>query len=150
MDCDMPFGPRERAFFEQARVGRLATADTSANPHVVAICYACVDDAIITPIDAKPKSVDALDLQRVKHINANPQVALLVDHYSEAWDELGWVRVDGSARVIDPGDDVHAAGVSALRGKYEQYVDHPLSERPAIVIDPHTVRSWGAIDRESR
>lgn len=144
--CPMPFDPAERAFVERARVGRLATANAEGRPHAVPVCYALVDDQVLSAIDAKPKQVGPHRLRRVRNVRANPEVSLIVDRYTDDWDALAWVRVDGTARVLDPGEDVHADGVTALRDKYDQYADHPLEQRPALAIEPERVVSWGRLD----
>src|SRR5579872_2015951 len=45
----------ERDFLARQRVGHLATADRSAVPHVVPVCYAVADDTLYITIDQKPK-----------------------------------------------------------------------------------------------
>jgi len=141
------FRDRERRYVERARVGRLATADGEGRPHAVPVCFALVDDHVVTPIDEKPQRVSADDLRRSRDIRENSQVALVVDHYVEDWDRLGWVQVRGTATHSRPGEDSHATGVAALEGKYDQYADHDLDDRPLIRITPGSVRSWGRLER---
>lgn len=137
----------ERQYLETARVGRLATTDADGRPHAVPICFALVNDSIVTPLDEKPKAVARDSLRRVRNIDANPFVSLVVDHWTEDWARLGWVQVRGSARLVDPGVDEHGPGVSALRAKYAQYKDHALDEYPLIWIEPSSVVSWGDLQR---
>jgi PPOX class probable F420-dependent enzyme len=141
------FETREREYLTTARVGRLATADGEGRPHAVPVCFALLGDRIVTPIDEKPKDAQPGALRRLRDIAANPRVALVVDHYVESWSDLGWVQVRGTATRLDPGDDGHASGIEVLRGKYDQYADHDLGERPVIEIDPGSVRSWGRLSR---
>ncbi len=142
----MTLTPAERTFVERNRVGRLATVDETGRPHAVPICYALVDDFLVSPIDAKPKRVAASELARVRNIEANPRVAVLVDRYVEDWSRLAWVRIDGAASVIDLTAANHADAVGALREKYAQYEHHPLAERPVIAIEIQRATSWGALD----
>ena len=144
----MVFDAAERAFVDCARVGRLATVRPSGEPHIVPICFACVDGTIVSPIDAKPKRVAATELQRVKNIVATPAVSLLLDRYVADWSRLAWVRIDGSARLEPAESELHSKRVEALLEKYEQYHDHPLAEQPMLVIEPERVRSWGASSHE--
>ena len=139
----MPFTEAERAYVEAARVGRLATADSRGRPSVVPLCYATVDEALVSPLDEKPKDSDLRDLRRVRDIRENAAVAVVVDEYSEAWEELWWVQVRGRARVVEPGAQNHAEAVTALREKYDQYADHALGGRPLVWISSGHVRSWG-------
>lgn len=140
--------PEERAFLEAARVGYLATADSDGQPHVVPICFALVGPSetprLVSPIDAKPKSTQ--DLQRVRDIRGNPRVTLLVDRYSEEWSRLAWVQVRGRASLRSPDEPGHETAVAALESKYDQYADHPLSERPVIEIRVGRTLSWGSTD----
>ncbi|MEF8840329.1 MAG: TIGR03668 family PPOX class F420-dependent oxidoreductase [Haloarculaceae archaeon] len=141
------FDARERAYVETARVGRLATADAEGRPHVVPVCFAFAGDGIVTPIDEKPQSVPADGLRRSRDVLENPRVALVVDHYTEDWSALGWVQVRGTAAHLTPGEPGYQDAVAALRGKYDQYADHALEERPVVRIEPGSVRSWGELER---
>ena len=140
------FEPRQRAYLEAARVGRLATADAEGRPHAVPVCFAIAGDRIVTPIDEKPKTVAATELRRSRDIRENPRVALVVDHYVEDWARLGWVQVRGTATHLDPGEAGHYDAVAALRGKYDQYADHALETRLVVVIEPGRVLSWGTLE----
>jgi len=139
----MAFSEAQRAYVEKARVGRLATADARGRPNVVPFCFALVEDALVSALDEKPKGSGVRDLRRVRDIGQNPYVAAVVDEYSPDWSELAWVQVRGRAEIVEPGRDQHAAGVAALRAKYDQYADHAIAERPLVRILPGHVRSWG-------
>ena len=141
------FQCRERQYIETARVGRLATADSEGRPHAVPVCFALVDDQIVTPIDEKPQRVGPDALRRTRNIRENPRVALIVDHYSEEWTQLGWVQVRGTATRCAPSEKSHPHGITALREKYDQYAAHTLEDRPLIRITPGTIRSWGRLER---
>jgi len=138
--------PAERRYLDAARVGRLGTADADGRPHVVPVCYARRGDVLVSALDEKPKRVDPADLRRVRNLRANPRVALVVDHYTENWEGLGWVQVRGTADLLDPGDEAHQPGVAVLEEKYEQYATHELGARPLIQIEPASVTSWGKVD----
>ena len=139
--------PAERRYLESARVGRLATADAEGRPHAVPVCFAFDGTDVVSAIDEKPKSAGPADLRRVRDVRANPAVVLVVDHYTENWDDLGWVQVRGTATVQAPGQETHGDAVRSLRAKYDQYADHALGERPLLRIDPGLVRSWGTLER---
>lgn len=141
----MSFAPAERAFVTSARVGHLATADDAGRPHVVPLCFALIGDRLVSALDEKPKSVGPGSLTRVRNIQANPAVSVIVDRYAEDWDRLAWVRIDGTAAVTSPDNPDHEDFVGALRSKYAQYEDHRLAARPILAIDVETVSSWGAV-----
>ena len=138
----------EHRYLETARVGRLATADAEARPHAVPVCFALASGRIVSPIDEKPKDAPPRALRRVRDVESNPTVALVVDHWSEDWDALGWLQVRGRASVTPPEAGGHDAAVAALREKYDQYREHALEERPLLRIDPGHAVSWGRLQRE--
>jgi PPOX class probable F420-dependent enzyme len=109
------------------RVGRLATVGADLRPHIVPVTYAVHGDELFIGIDQKPKTTT--DLKRLRNIAVNEQVAVLVDEYDEDWTHLWWVRVDGTARVLEDG----AAAVELLRAKYPQYDADP-PRGPVIAI----------------
>lgn len=127
-------------FLARSRVARLATVRSDGRPHLVPITFAVSDDALVTMIDHKPKTTARL--QRLRNIEANPSVAVLVDEWDEDWDRLRWVRVDGTAR-LHSDDEVWRQAREALVVKYSQYSDHaPAGVAIAISIDE--VTSWAS------
>jgi hypothetical protein len=50
-----------------------------------------------------------------------PAVALLVDHYADDWNELWWVRADGTGRVVDPEDPEGVRALSLLADRYPRF-----------------------------
>ena len=120
--------PEER--FATVRVARLATVDQSGAPHIVPITFALEGSRIVTAVDHKPKRSSRL--KRLDNIAAEPRVAVLADHYDEDWSRLWWVRADGLAASIEPGDPRHQEAVALLAAKYEAYREHPIA---GVVID---------------
>lgn len=129
-----------RRRFADARVARLATVRPSGSPHLVPVTFACTGDTIYTAVDAKPKTTKRL--ARLANIEVNPQVCLLVDYYHADWQELWWVRADGSARIVDDGPELDEAA-RALAAKYPQYADDPPAG-PAIVVAVGSWRGWAS------
>lgn len=129
-----------RARLASAAVGRLATTGESGQPHVVPFCFALDGDALYTAVDDKPKS--SSELRRIENIGHNPRASVLVDHYSDDWSALWWVRVDGAASLVTSALERERA-VIQLRSKYAQYADHQLAG--AIMrIECEEWRSWSA------
>jgi PPOX class probable F420-dependent enzyme len=126
--------------FAGGTVAVLATAGTDAVPHLVPVVFAVQGDIIYTAVDAKRKSTRRL--RRLANIEANPRVSLLVDHYSEDWDQLWWVRADGSAAVHHDGEQM-AIGYGLLRAKYVQYQRTAL-DGPVVAITVSHWSSWHA------
>lgn len=125
----------------EARVARLATADGSGEPHLVPIVFALDGDAIHTCVDDKPKTTRRL--RRLADIAANPRVSVLVDHYSDDWSQLWWIRIDGIATVHAADTDAGATGLDALVRKYPQY-QSKRPPGPVITIARLRWRSWSA------
>lgn len=126
--------------FAAMPVARLATVRGDGAPHVVPITFAMVGEWIVTAVDHKPKSTRRL--RRLANIAADPRVAVIVDHYEDDWSALFWVRVDGTATIVDGGSEFED-GVAALGAKYAQYRAQPPAG-PAIVITPSDWSWWSA------
>jgi PPOX class probable F420-dependent enzyme len=137
--------PEQTAFLMRQRVARLATASSLGEPHVIPVCFAFDGCRIYIALDEKPKSVSVKRLKRVRNILENPNVALVVDRYSEDWDLLAFVMVRGRAELVEPETDKQAAAVRLLRGKYYQY-ERMRMEAPVICINPERAASWGVLD----
>lgn len=144
----------ERAFVSTARQAVLATVRSNGLPRLVPVCYVLAEDpdedgraVLYTPLDEKPKlEADPRELARVRDIVANAAVEVLVDRWSEDWSVLGWIRLTGSAALLEPdlvGIDEHRAVVAALREKYPQYAEQSIEERPMIRISIARVARWG-------
>ena len=128
---------------EAARVARLATTDPDGRQHLVPIVFALDGDTLYSAVDAKPKRSRAL--QRLENVRAHPEVAVLVDHYEDDWDELWWVRLEGRARVLD-GDAEADRAIELLRTKYAQYRDTP-PRLPVLAIDVIRWSGWSSTSR---
>ena len=140
----------QRAFVEAARRAVLATIAPDGRPRLVPICFSLdADRAILyTPLDEKPKRHDdPLALARVRDIQADPRVSVLVDRWNEEWVRLAWLRAEGSARVLEPevAPIEHAAAVGALQARYPQYANHRLEGRPIIGISLARITDWGRL-----
>jgi len=98
------------------------------------------DSTIYFAIDFKPKKT--ADLQRLRNIEANPFVSVLVDHYEDDWTKLWWVRADGGARIVIDGA-VFEKGIALLTQRYAAY----KSARPAgpvVAIAVERMTGWSA------
>jgi PPOX class probable F420-dependent enzyme len=130
------------ARFATARVARLATVGGDGRPHVVPVVFAVEADTVYSAVDdAKPKAT--LRLRRLANIAANPAVALLADHYEDDWTALWWVRADGTARVLEPGEPEAARACRLLGARYDQYRDAPPPGR-VIAVDVERWTGWSA------
>lgn len=143
--------PAEIAFLGGARRAVLATVAPNGAPRQVPVCFATAqhgDGTILyTPIDEKPKrGDDPHGLARVRDLMARPQVSLLVDRWDEDWAGLAWLRVEATARLVEPGDPEHGRAVAALRARYPQYRTQRLEARPLIRLEPVRTAWWSAAE----
>jgi PPOX class probable F420-dependent enzyme len=129
-------------FIRTHRVARLATADGDGRPLALPICYVFDGGHFYSPVDEKPKQVAPRQLKRVRNIEANPHVALVIDDYADDWSKLAYVLASGLATIIGPGTDEHARAVRLLRDKYPQYRAMAIDERIMIKITPTRIRQW--------
>lgn len=135
--------PEQERYVTDARVARLATADGQGRPHLVPICYVYDSGCFYTAVDLKPKATSAHNLRRIRNIVENPKVALLVDRYSENWDELSYVLIRGRAYLIsDTATRLRA--IYTLRDKYPQYAELLEDSAKVIKLEPDTAVSWAA------
>ncbi len=111
----------------------MTTIAGDGSPHAVPICYALRGDAFITPIDHKPKS--GVKLARVKNIERDVRVTLLIDRWDEDWHRLIWVMVKGRAH-LEPGPIMSPE----LADRYEQF--RGRQEDALIVIEPSRILWW--------
>lgn len=124
-----------RRRFASASIARLGTVRSDGRPHLVPVCFALDGDTIVSAVDDKPKRT--MQLRRLDNVRANPAVSLLVDRYDDDWTQLWWVRVDGTARVLEAGAE-HARAIDLLAAKYAQY----LELRPAAAVLVIAVEAW--------
>jgi PPOX class probable F420-dependent enzyme len=124
-----------------ARVGRLATAGTDGQPHVVPVCFALIGERIYWAVDDKPKR--SRDLRRLRNIAENPRVSLVVDVWDEDWSRLCWVMAEGSATIVARTAE-RSTALEALVAKYRQYAAMRLEATAGhvVAIHPERLVSW--------
>ena len=119
------------------RVCRLATVSADGVPHVVPLCHALTGGKIY--VGSADKGA------KVRNIKANPRVAVTVDVYSDYWNGLKGVMVQGRAKLIERGP-VFQRARRKLYEKYPQYpTDAALSPSDSVIIEitPIHVFTWG-------
>jgi PPOX class probable F420-dependent enzyme len=152
--------PSQRGLLAASRRAVLGTVDPSGRPRLVPVCFALdpgrldrPDEApvIWTPLDEKPKAaVDVRALARVRDLLARPRVTLLVDRWDEDWSRLAWLRLLGTATLVEPDGpeaDAHARAVRSLRVRYPRYANQALETLPMIRIAVERVVGWEATPR---
>jgi PPOX class probable F420-dependent enzyme len=130
----------QRRLVAEARVGHLATLGQDGWPHLVPLCFVLDGDTVYSAVDWKPKRTQ--DLRRLQNVRARPQATLLVDRYDEDWTRLCWVRLAGSARVLEAGSE-RARALELLALKYPQYRARP-PDGAVLALDVERWRGWSA------
>jgi len=125
-----------------AKVARLATVDQKSYPYVVPVVFVFHENLFFIPLDEKVKTVNARKLKRVKNIEKNSNVTLLIDKYQNDWKKLFFLMIQGKATVIDGKntklmDKIHKLLIS----KYPQYKKIGIGNS-CITINPTKVTFW--------
>jgi PPOX class probable F420-dependent enzyme len=129
-----------RRRFAAARVARLATVSGDGQPHLVPVVFAVQDDTVLMAVDQKPKR--HRDLKRLRNMDDDPAVSLLVDHYDDDWTALWWVRADGVVTVTDAEPEL-ARVRDALGARYPQLREDP-PQGPAMLVAVTRWAGWSA------
>lgn len=122
------------------RISRVATVGRDGRPHVVPVCHAAAGGRVYFGTGR--------DSLKLRHLRANPNLALSVDLYAEDWSLLKGVLIQGAAAVIEGGPRFRKFR-DLLYRKYPQYPkESALGERDSVIIEitPRRVSSWGFKD----
>jgi PPOX class probable F420-dependent enzyme len=131
-----------RSFLERSRTATVATIGSSGTPHLVAMWYGIIGDAVY--IETKAKSQKAVNLRR------DPRMVFMVEA-GTSYDTLRGVSLEGSATLIEEadGEEYWAAAISV----YERYtgpytkdarpiVEFMMNKRIVVKLVPDRIRSW--------
>ena len=132
----MKWRKAERDFVDSARVARVATVDAKGIPHNVPICPVFDNGKLYFGTEASAK--------KVWNIKANANVTLVFDDYTEAWEHLRGIMIQGQARVVN------TQRFRAIRKKiYTKYLQYEstaaLTEGDSTIIEitPRKKFAWG-------
>ena len=127
----------EEKFVRWARVSRMATAGADGRIHNVPISPVLEAGSLLIATDTTSR--------KVRNLEANPRVTLVFDEYSEMWDLLRGVVIEGSVRIVRDGVDFTRAR-ALLYEKFRQYeIESPIESETSVilVVTPERVTSWG-------
>ncbi len=150
---DVALTPPQRRFAERGRRATLATIEPAGAPRPVPICFALGTEPttrLYTPLDEKPKRVaDPHRLARVRDLERDPRASVLIEHWSEDWAELGWLRLTGRVDIVEPDAGPYAAergsAIAALRDRYPQYATQRLEDAPLLRFTIERIVDWGRV-----
>jgi len=133
---------KTKNLIKSSKVARLSTVDQKSCPYVVPVVFVFHENSFFIPLDEKTKNVNPKKLKRVKNIEKNPNVTLLIDKYQNDWKKLFFLMIHGKATVIDGKssklmDKIHKLLIS----KYPQYKKIGIGNS-CIKINPTKVTFW--------
>ena len=128
----------DKAFIQKLPVGRLATATEDCEPVVRPVWP--VFDGVCFYIASDP------DTPKLEHIEANPQVSLVIDDYDgENWSNIKGIRIQGEAELLWNGEEYRYAH-DLLKEKFPEYQTEEggwkEGDRPIIKITPTGFYRW--------
>ena len=124
-------------FIRRERVCRVATADSRGRPHVVPVCH--VFEA------GKIYFGSGKTAAKIRNLESNPRLAVAVDAYTDAWNHLRGVMVQGTAKLLASGPEFRRIR-KALYAKFPQYPsDAALDESDSCIVGvtPTHIYHWG-------
>ena len=126
----------EREFVESMRVVRVATVNKDGVPHNVPVCPFVKNDKVYFATERKAR--------KLRNIKANPNLALAFDEYTDAWDHLRGVSIQGTARIVSKSEFRRLR--KEIYAKYTQYESKAaIGERDSVIVEvtPDKKFSWG-------
>ncbi len=131
-----------RRLVAEARVARVGTVDEQGRTHLVPIVFVLDGDTLYSATDAGPRPV-----KRLRNLERDPRVTVLVDRYDEDWSKVWWVRMRGRGRAVDDGSERDQAR-RLLWEKYPQFGSAPPSEAagPVMAVDIQEWSGWAYSD----
>jgi len=105
--------------------------------HIVPVCHVLVDGKVCFGTGSGS--------QKVLNLQADPHMAVLVDLYSEDWNFIKGIMLQGTARLIHRGPAFRKIRTLLYR-KYPQYPEEAgLEEADSMIVEmtPTRVSSWG-------
>ncbi len=132
---------KTKTLIKEAKVARLATVDQKLHPYVIPVVFVFHENSFFIPLDEKTKTVNSRNLKRVKNIEKNPNVTLLIDKYQNNWKKLFFLMIHGKAKMIDGNNKLMDKIHKLLISKYPQYKKIGIGNS-CITINPTKVTFW--------
>ena len=133
-------------FINAHLVARLATAGNDKQPHLIPFCYAYDGRHFYFVVDQKPKRQTGKPLKRIQNMLENPQVALVIDDYSDDWSQLAYVMVRGtSALVEDEAEYDRSLALTPRAISAVSEMELIFGHNSMVRITPKKVNAWGKV-----
>ncbi len=129
-------------FLRRSRTATVASIGADGMPHLVAMWYGVIGDAVY--IETKAKSQKAVNLRR------DPRMVFMVEA-GTSYDTLRGVSLEGTCSIIEEtlGQEYWDAAISVYErytGKYSQQarpiVEFMMNKRIVVKLVPERIRSW--------
>jgi nitroimidazol reductase NimA-like FMN-containing flavoprotein (pyridoxamine 5'-phosphate oxidase superfamily) len=132
----MKLTTKEKDFVQGLRVARVATVASDGVPHNVPVCPLFANNKIYFGTERGAR--------KARNIAGNPKVTVVFDDYTEAWDYLRGIMLQGTARIVNAKEFREFR--KKIYAKYSQYErSAPLGERDSVIVEvaPERKFSWG-------
>lgn len=118
--------------------GVLGTLHPERGPDLVPVVFGVDGDRIFVPVD-RVKAKRSTRLRRLANVELDPRCSLLVEHWSDDWSELWWVRASGAGRVLETAGEWHPI----LAARYPRYRESDTLDG-GIEIVVASITGWAA------
>ena len=118
----------------RARAARVGTLDARGRIHLVPIVFAIDGDRLYSSTDEKPRA------KRLRNLQRDPHVSVVIDEYDEDWSRVWWVRLAGTGRALEQGAEYERAR-RLLCEKYPQFEGDP-GGGPIMAVDVQEWSGW--------
>lgn len=124
----MKLKKKEHEFVYWQRVARLATMQPDRRPHNIPICPILEDGKLYFASE---------DNRKVKNLRAEPRCSVVFDEYTEVWEELKQVMIEGRAtRFLTKGAEFR----KLRKAFYEKYMQYPtagggIDEDDTVIVE---------------
>ena len=132
----MKLTAKEKDFVQCLRVARVATVASDSVPHNVPVCPLFENNKIYFGTERGAR--------KMHNIEGNPNVTVVFDDYTEAWEYIRGVMFQGTARVVNAKEFRQFR--KKIYAKYSQYERRsPLGDRDSAIVEVTPTRkfSWG-------
>jgi len=132
----MKLTAKEKDFVQCLRVARVATVASDSVPHNVPVCPLLENNKIYFGTERGAR--------KMRNIEGNPNVTVVFDDYTEAWEYIRGVMFQGKARVVNAKEFRQFR--KKIYAKYSQYERRsPLGDRDSAIVEVTPTRkfSWG-------
>jgi PPOX class probable F420-dependent enzyme len=136
-------------YLKNARVGRLGTAGKTGTISMVPVVFAIFENRIYFVVDLKKKKKKGVELWRIRNIRESGKAVLLVDTYSEKWEDLSYLLLHCRAKIVESREDSPEKMLARiiLKEKYQQYsiggyFPDAIEEAIFVRLEPERVTFW--------